>query len=61
MYPYQPSTEMLPYLNQKSSFSIYLNKTQKLLNLAMKESIDEYLLCLRFFSEGKKNDRSLVN
>ena len=61
MSPYSPTNTMLPYLNLESSFSIYLNEPQKLLDTAIRESIDEYLLCLRFFCEAKKIDRSLSN
>lgn len=50
---------MSSILNLKSCFSIYLNESQNLLDLAITESIDEYLLCLKFFCEAKKSDRSL--
>lgn len=61
MYPYEPPETIQPYFNLESSFSIYLNETQNLLNIAMREKIDDYLLCLRFFCEAKKGDRSLSN
>ena len=61
MYPYEPPKTIQPYFNLESSFSIYLNETQNLLKIAIREPIDDYLLCLRFFCEAKKSDRSLSN
>jgi hypothetical protein len=61
MYPYELSKCMLPYSRLESSFSLYLNEAQSLIEIAMRQGIDDYLLSLKFFCEIKSSEKVFRN